>query len=156
MLLLGHIGITAFTASMIYLSILGVVIGVLLPDIIDKGLFVLGQAPCSRFIAHSIFFFPLAGLVAYAITRNKKFALAIAFGSLLHLVQDLNGDIPFLYPFKDYAFFETCVGIKFAFTPYILSGEIIGAILLIFVLGFNRKFISFRSKIWNLIKKYRR
>ncbi len=151
MLFLGHIGFTALTASMIYLSALGAILGALLPDIIDKGLFSLGYAPCSRFIAHSIFFFPVAGLVTYAVTRNKKLAIAVALGAFLHLLQDIHNDVPFLYPFKTYAFFETCTGISVAFSPFILVTEIIGAATIIFVFGFSKRFIKFRKAIWNFI-----
>ena len=154
MLLLGHIGITAFASSLLYLSILGGIVGVLLPDIIDKVLFVLGYAPCRRFIAHSIFFFPVAGLVSYVITRNKKFAIAIALGAFLHLLQDMHNDVPFLYPLKYYAFFGNCkVGILF--TPYVIATEIIGGLMLIFMSLFNSKFLYLRKTLWNWLKRLR-
>lgn len=152
MLLLGHIGITAFVSSMIYLPAIFAVAGALLPDMIDKGLFLLG-APCGRFIAHSIFFFPVAGIVTYLITRNKKFAVAVALGALLHLLQDMEHDVPFLYPFKDYEFFATCVsGFQFKFTPLIIFSEIIGGLLLIFVYGFNKNFLHIRKIFWKFLK----
>lgn len=152
MLLLGHIGITAFVSSMLYLPILGGVVGVLLPDMIDKGLFFLGFAPCGRFIAHSIFFPPVAGLVAYIITRNKKFALAIALGASLHLLQDMHDNVPFLYPLKYYAFIDNCQ-VKIKGTPYIIATEIIGGLILIFMSVFNSKLFYFRKRLWNRLKK---
>ncbi|MBI2005506.1 MAG: metal-dependent hydrolase [Candidatus Aenigmarchaeota archaeon] len=156
MLFLGHIGITAFVSSMIYLSALGGIIGVLLPDIIDKGLFILGHAPCSRFIAHSIFFFPVAGVVTYAITRNKKLALAVALGAFLHLLQDMHDNVPFLYPLKDYAFFDTCKQIEITFTKFVIVTELIGGSLFIFVFRFSRRFIEFRRSIWKFINNLTR
>lgn len=155
MLLLGHIGITAFVSSMLYLPILGGVVGVLLPDMVDKGLFVLGFAPCGRFIAHSIFFFPVAGIVSYAITRNKKFAVAVALGALLHLVQDMHDNVPLLYPVKDYAFFATCGEVRILFTPYLIITETIGALLLIFIGVFNSKARTLRKFLWTQIEKNR-
>lgn len=153
MLLLGHIGLTAFASSMLYLSILGGILGVLLPDVIDKGLLTLGYAPCSRFIAHSIFFFPVAGVVTYIITRNKKFALAVALGAFLHLVEDMHDDVPFLYPIKDYDFFSTCGQIKILFTPYVIITETIGGLVLIFMSVFNSRLSKLRSLIWAKFKK---
>lgn len=153
MLLLGHIGLTAFASSLLYLPVLGGVLGVLLPDIIDKGLLTIGYAPCSRFIAHSIFFFPAAGLVAYIITRNKKLALAVALGALLHLVEDMHDDVPFLYPIKNYAFFSTCGDVKILFTPYIIATEFIGGVTLIFLSTFKSRFAKLRSLIWAIIFK---
>lgn len=151
MYLLGHIGITAFITSMLFLPALGAVLGVLLPDLIDKGLFLIG-APCSRFIAHSIFFFPIVGLIGYAITRNKKFAIAVTLGVILHLVEDLNAHLPLLYPLKDYEFFSSCKVLGIKFTPFIIVTEIIGGMLLIYVYGFSRNFLQMRKAVWKFIR----
>lgn len=153
MLFLGHIGIVAFVSSMIFLPILGGVIGVLLPDLVDKGLFVVHVAPCSRFIAHSIFFFPVVGIIAYLITRNKQLAIAVALGSVLHLLQDMHDDVPFLYPLKTYAFFSTCgKQITVTFTPFVITTEIIGGLLLLFMGLFRPKFLHIRKKLWNYLR----
>ncbi len=151
MLLLGHIGLTALASSMFYLPILGGALGVLLPDIIDKGIFTLGLAPCSRFIAHSIFFAPLVGIVTFAATRNKKFALAVALGAFLHLLEDMNGDVPFLYPIKDYSFFAACGQIKILFTPYVIITETIGGLILILMSVFNSQLARLRRLFWQVI-----
>lgn len=153
MLFLGHIGLTAFASSMVYLPILGAVFGVLLPDIIDKGLFTLGYAPCSRFIAHSVFFFPVAGIVSYIITRNKKFALAVALGAFLHLVEDMHDDVPLLYPLKDYAFFDTCGQIKVVFSPYVIVTETIGGLTLILMSVFNSQLARIRQLLRRTITR---
>lgn len=151
MLLLGHIGITAFTSSLLFLPALFAVGGALLPDIIDKGLFELGVVPCTRLIAHSIFFFPIAGLAAYGITRNKKIALAVALGAFLHLVEDVQGNVPLLYPLKEYAFLSTCRGMHISFSPYFIITETIGGLLTIFVFGFRDKFALLRGYFWRNI-----
>lgn len=155
MLFFGHIGITAFIASMMFLPASGGVIGVLLPDIIDKGLFILGYAPCSRFIAHSIFFPLIAGLISYGVTRNKKFALAVAIGYALHLFQDLNGNVPFLFPLKSYAYFATCATkISVVFTPFVIATELIGISLLIFIFVFKDKYQKLRETFWKLMRGF--
>ncbi len=151
MLPLGHIGITAFIVSMIYLPALAGIIGALLPDVIDKGLFILGYAPCSRFIAHSLFAVPIAGIITYAITRNKKITFAMLIGYVLHLLEDMHGDVPWLYPLKNYAFMQACGDIHIVFTPYFILTETIGALLIIFVFGFSGKFMEFRKRIWKFI-----
>lgn len=151
MLLLGHMGITAFVSSMLYLPILGGVVGVFLPDIVDKGLFVLGFAPCGRFIAHSIFFFPVAGLVTYIITKNKKLAVAVALGAFLHLLEDMHGDVPLFYPLKYYSFFDTCQ-VRILFTPYIITTEVIGGLLLVFMSVFNQRLSNLRKALWSRLK----
>ena len=149
MLFLGHIGFTAFVASLFYLPALPGILGVMLPDIVDKGFFLLGYSPCSRFLAHTIFFAPLVGLVTFLITRNKKIAFVVGLGAFLHLLEDLHDPVPFLYPLKDYAFLHTCGGIRIPFNYYIITTEIIGGALTIFVFGFNKKFLEFRRSVLN-------
>lgn len=156
MLYLGHIGFTTFVSSLVYLPILGGVIGVLLPDVIDKGLFILGYVPCSRFAAHSIFFFPVAGAATYIITRNKKLAFAVALGAALHLVQDMHDYLPLLWPLKNYAFFAVCGKIEVLFTPFVIVTEVIGGLLLISMVTFKPKFIYLRKILWNQLKILRR
>ncbi len=151
MLILGHAGITALIASMIYLPALAAIFGTLLPDIIDKGLYLIGVFPCSRFLAHTIFFLPLAGIVAYLMTRNKKIAIAVTLGVIFHLIEDLNGEVPLFYPFKQYAFLDTCT-LVVQLTPYLIISEIVGALLLIYIFGFSKHFVGFRSKFWKRIK----
>ncbi|MBI2547003.1 MAG: hypothetical protein HYW23_00995 [Candidatus Aenigmarchaeota archaeon] len=153
MLLLGHIGITAFIAGLIYMPLSGMILGVLLPDIIDKSLFFLGIAPCSRFIAHTIFFFPLAGLLTYAITKNKKLAFAVTLGIMLHLVEDLHDSVPFLYPLKNYAFLSTC-GFGVSFSGYFIVTEVIGAALLLFMAFFNSQYLYIRKLLWDFIIRF--
>ena len=151
MLILGHAGITAFIASMIYLPALGAVIGVLLPDVIDKGLFFLNIAPCARFIAHTVFFFPFAGLAAYAITREKKFAVAVMLGAVFHLVEDTHYNVPWFYPFVDYEWLYTCkFGVSLGL--FELITESIGLGLLILIFGYREKLIAIRKSLWNFIR----
>lgn len=160
MLFLGHIGINAFLASMIFLPVLAFVIGGELPDVVDKGLFVLGNEfnlfvyPCSRLIAHTFYFPIMAGLVAFLITRDKKIALAVGLGSAMHLVEDLHDFIPFFYPFVKYDFASLCGDhIKVVFDQYIITTELIGVAFLIFVFGFKEKFSQFRKAFWKLFKR---
>ena len=152
MLLLGHMGITALASFMAYLPILGAIAGVLLPDIIDKGFFTLGLFPCGRYAAHSIFFSPIAGVVTYIVTKNKKLALAISLGAFLHLLEDMHGEVPFLFPFKDYELFSNCE-FKLSFTPYIISMEVIGSVILISLVTFKSKLLYARKILWSWLQR---
>ncbi|MBI2543016.1 MAG: metal-dependent hydrolase [Candidatus Aenigmarchaeota archaeon] len=158
MYILGHAGVTAFVASLLYLPALGAVIGALLPDVIDKGLFVFGNliAPgtfsCARFLAHTFLFIPIPGMIAYAITRNKKFTIAVMLGVAFHLIEDVNGNVPVLYPFIDYPWLHTC---GFAVQPglYEISMEVVGALLLLLTFGYRTKLLVFREKFWNAVNR---
>lgn len=154
MLFFGHIGISAFIAMMAFLPVLPVVIGVLLPDIIDKGLLVVFNTECGRLWAHTIYFPIIVGLIALLITRNKKWAISIGLGASLHLVEDLHDFIPFFHPLVNYDFASLCAPyIKVVFDPYIISTELIGIGLLIFVFVFQEKFFAFRRAFWKFVNR---
>ncbi len=156
MLYLGHIGIAVFLASMLYLPIIFAVIGVLLPDIVDKGLYMLGIVPCSRYFAHSIFFPLVVGSIVFLVTRRWKLALAITFGSLLHLFQDMHWVVPWFFPLISYPEILACGPIKVNVNLFIIVTEVIGAGLLVFTLGFRQKFIYLRRKFWGLLMKIKK
>lgn len=153
MLLLGHIGIIVFVASMFYLPIFFAVTGVLLPDIIDKGLFTLGIASCGRYFSHSIFFPFIVGSLIFLVTRRWKLALAIVLGSFLHLLQDVTYFIPWFFPLVNYLEMSLCGPIEVEFGMFAIITEVIGAGLLIFTFGFRQKFIYLREKFWNLLAR---
>jgi len=82
---LGHLGIALVIAAIFYIPVAAFVVGVFLPDIVDKGLSVLGLLECGRSAGHNVFFAIGAGLVALIATRKKSIAMAIFLGVLLHL-----------------------------------------------------------------------
>ncbi len=153
MLLLGHIGITAFIATFFYLPATFAVAGVLLPDIVDKALFLSGLSPCGRFFGHSLFFAPLLGAVTYTITRRKGFALAIMVGSFLHIAEDMTYFIPFLYPVKSYAFSSICGPMEVSLGIFEMITEGLGAALIMVTFAFNSKFLYLRDRLWFKIFK---
>jgi hypothetical protein len=73
-------------------------LGVLLPDIVDKGLVFSDLVRCSRSYGHTILFAAAAGFVSLAVTRKKGVALAVVLGCLLHLAEDMGGTVPVFYP----------------------------------------------------------
>lgn len=102
---LGHVGTALILASFLSLPAAAFVLGVLLPDILDKGLVFLGLVECGRSYGHTLLFAAAAGFVALAATRKKEIALAVLLGCLLHLAEDVAGEVPVLYPFVPYDFY---------------------------------------------------
>lgn len=142
---LGHIGIALLLAVLFSMPAAFVVIGVLLPDIVDKLFFTTGFLPCGRSLGHNLIFGPIIGLVTLAVTRNVKFALAIFFGAYLHLIGDLRDFIPWFYPFVEYEF--DCGPVEFVLDEFLISMEIVGLALIILVLKYRSKIILIREKI---------
>lgn len=158
MLYLGHIGITIFIATMLYLPILFAVIGVLLPDVVDKGLYLLGIVPCTKYFGHTIFFVFIVGSLTYVITRRWKLVLAISVGCSLHLIEDaiylhfLNNSsdfIPWFFPLLNYPNLSVCGPLEVEFINVFIITELIGALFLIFTLGFSSKIIYLRKNYGN-------
>jgi len=104
---LGHIGITLGAAHVtnlatpLRLSLWIVAFAALLPDLIDKPLYILGIGD-GRFIGHTLLFICIVSAVLYI--KNKKYALVVMFGSVCHLVFDMHGFVPWLYPFISHDF----------------------------------------------------
>jgi len=74
----------------------------LLPDLIDKPLWVLGVISDGRYIGHTLL---LAFLVALAFTLKKRvYGLFAICGVISHLLLDTGALIPWFYPFKGYDF----------------------------------------------------
>lgn len=74
----------------------------LLPDLIDKPLWVLGVIPDGRFIGHTLL---IAFLVAVAFSLQKPAYGLFAFcGGMSHRLLDIGGFMPWFYPFKSYHF----------------------------------------------------
>jgi len=152
MLPLAHIGMTAFLSTLVYLPASFAVIGALLPDIVDKLLFLPGLSACGRFIGHSLFFGPILSLLAYGLTRKKEVALAVLFGSYLHLVQDIRDFMPLFYPIVKYQF--ECVPTTIKTGLFEIITESLGITLLSIKILFNSKLLHYRDKLWARSKRY--
>ncbi len=134
---------------MFYLPIAFSAVGVLLPDIVDKIFYTLGVLPCGRSLGHNLFFGPILALITYVVTRRKNYALAIWFGAYLHLLQDITGFIPWLYPLVNYQF--GCGPIQIVIDPLDLVAEPLGVILLFISIAFNSKVLHYREKFWSWV-----
>lgn len=74
----------------------------ILPDLVDKSLWVLGIFNEGRNIGHTLF---TTLLVAFAFSLKKRvYGLVAICGGMAHLLSDRSGLVPWLYPFKTYEF----------------------------------------------------
>ncbi|MGB9576989.1 MAG: metal-dependent hydrolase [Candidatus Micrarchaeia archaeon] len=119
MLPLAHTGIAAFFAENTRPQLLqpaATAFFALLPDLVDKPLFLLGVTPSSRFIAHTLFFaFAVSLIVFFAAPRKLRWPLACSalFGCTTHLLLDSYGFLPLFYPFLPYDFPSTNFDLTF-------------------------------------------
>jgi len=154
MILFGHIGITAFIGALLFLPIVFLGVGAILPDLLDKPLNILGIAPCSRYFGHSIFFPIIAGLITLVIFRKKLPAIAITFGGFAHIIQDFQGNLPLFFPLIDYEFIHSCGPINVASKLNVIeiSAEIVGLILLFILIKYWDKVELLRNKLWSRLR----
>jgi membrane-bound metal-dependent hydrolase YbcI (DUF457 family) len=121
---------------------LALVIGSLLPDIIDKPIYLLGLGN-GRFISHSLFFISLVFLAVVIISKsNYKVSIPFLIGMGLHLILDLP-DVPWFFPFIAY---ESVIveepilyWFKVLFTdPLVITTELLGISFCIIILINNK------------------
>lgn len=143
---LGHVGIALILSAFLSLPAAAFVLGVLLPDIVDKGLSLIGFIDCGRFVAHNVFFGFGAGLIAFAATRNKSVAIAITLGAMLHLAQDSAHFVPYFYPLISYDF-SSCGPIEIQPGTFELVMEGVGAVLIVVWWKFRAKLFYLRERI---------
>jgi hypothetical protein len=150
---------------------LTILIASILPDIIDK-IFLFFGIGDGRFISHSLFFILISVLLIFLVNKallltrfseriKNSYSIAISFliGAFIHLLLDLP-NIPLFYPFVAYEkyyffpYFGAAVNswlIEFLSNPILISTEIAGLIILIFVI-INNKLYSLK-KIWQYFSK---
>ena len=152
MIFFGHLGITLFVGALLFMPLFFVAIGVMLPDIVDKTFFILGFLPCGRSLAHNLFFGPIVAAATYAITRRKDLALAILFGSYMHLIEDSRGFVPWLYTVVGYEF--ECMPIALHIGIFEIVTESVGIVLLLAVIFYRNKIIYLRERLNYVLKSY--
>jgi len=121
---------------------LALIIGTLLPDIIDKTFFLLGIGG-GRMISHTLLFTFLSFSILHLITKgNKSVSLPFLVGTGSHLILDLPY-VPLLYPFIYYDFPVIEEPIWYWITnlfknPLIIITELIGIGILLLILIHNK------------------
>lgn len=132
------------------------IVGSLLPDIVDKPILLLGLGN-GRQISHNLLFILICFLFCYIITkRNLKISLPFLIGMSFHLLLDLPY-VPLFYPFIPYNFTRIEEPLTFWFSalftnPIIIITEVIGIIILLFILLTNR--LYHLKDIINYLKGY--
>ncbi len=118
------------------------IIGSLLPDLIDKPLLLLGFGP-GRFFAHNLMFVLISFLIIHFSTkRNLRISVPFLFGVIMHLILDIP-EVPFFYPFISYEFIMLEEPLRNWFIalftrPLNLITEVTGIVFFILILIRNR------------------
>lgn len=135
---------------------MSLIIGALISDLIDKVLLFLGFGS-GRSISHSILFTILSFLGLYIVSRgNKAISISFLIGVVSHLLLDLP-EVPFFYPFiqYDYEILDDPFWYwltNFFKNPIVFTTEIIGIIILLFIL-INNKLYNLKEIVNYIIKK---
>ncbi len=82
------------------------VLGVLLPDLIDKPVFFLLDYGPGRYFAHNLSFAVLAASLL-AMRFGALAGLSLGMGVTAHLVEDSHAFVPWLFPLVSYTFPDT-------------------------------------------------
>ncbi|MFX0048017.1 MAG: metal-dependent hydrolase [Candidatus Hermodarchaeota archaeon] len=120
------------------------VIGSVLPDIIDKSLLFLNIG-FGRGFSHTILFSLMSVLIIHFIVKKKmRISIPFLLGLTFHLILDLP-EVPLFYPFMSYEFIvvEDPLGLwfyKLLNDPKVYLTEIVGILILIFIIVNNRLF----------------
>ena len=131
-----------------------IIIGAILPDLIDKPLLLLGLGK-GRHLSHNFLFILIFFLILFISTKkNLEISLSLLFGMVFHLILDLP-EVPLFYPFISYNFviLEEPLFywiIKFFTDPVTLFTEIMGIGILIYIFITNK--LYHRSKFMKYLK----
>ena len=125
------------------------ILGSILPDLIDKPISLITKTISGRGIAHTpIFIFFLCFLIFF-ITRNKWISLSLGFGMIFHLLLDIP-IVPWFWPFiplESYNYGLDSWIYTILHDPLIISTEIISLIgILIIIISYK---ILFNGKLIN-------
>lgn len=117
---------------------LALIVGSLLPDVVDKTLLFLNYSS-GRGISHTLLFIILSFIILhFSVKRRTHISLSFFTGMVSHLILDLP-EVPLLYPFilYDYAIVEDPIGLwlyRLFNNPVILLTEILGISFLVYIL----------------------
>ncbi len=131
---------------------LALLIGSILPDLVDKPLMLL-RLENGRGFAHTLLFTIISFLFVLILFKDKKsIPFSLLIGNLFHLILDLPY-VPIFYPFISYDIsFEEYPFEKWyeaIFNPVILTTELIGLSLLFFIIFHNKLFNV--ASFWNYL-----
>ncbi len=118
-----------------YVSLYALLLGSMGPDIIDKAIS-LPITGNGRYIGHSLLFNVVISMIVLAIFwKNKRIWIGFIFGWQMHILLDLGGFIPWLFPFVNYEFpVRELSFLEMIQLPSVYLNEIFGAICLITII----------------------
>ena len=103
-MILGHLAVSALLHRYLEVDLKPVLAAGIFPDVVDKLLCqVLHLTPSGRMYAHTLLAAALSTAAVHKVC-GRRTAWAWALGYLAHLVADAEGDVPWLYPFREYDF----------------------------------------------------
>jgi hypothetical protein len=103
-MILGHLAVSALLHRYLDADLKPVIAAGLFPDVVDKLLCqVLRLTPSGRMYAHTFLSVALSTAVVHKVC-GRRTSRAWALGYLGHLVADMEGRVPWLYPFREYEF----------------------------------------------------
>ncbi len=129
-------------------------IGSILPDVIDKPFVLLGIGT-GRYFSHNLLFVLVSFIVIFLSTkRNLRVSLPFLCGLTTHLLLDIPY-VPFFYPFISYEWVVIDDVILFWFdalftNPFVIITEIAGVVSLVFILIKNK--LYHRKEIMDYLK----
>ncbi len=129
-------------------------IGSILPDVIDKPFVLLGIGT-GRYFSHNLLFVLVSFIVIFLSTkRNLRVSFPFLCGLTTHLLLDIPY-VPFFYPFISYEWVVIDDVILFWFdalftNPFVIITEIAGVVSLVFILIKNK--LYHRKEIMDYLK----
>ncbi len=106
------------------------ILGSILPDLIDKPISLITKSVSGRGIAHTPIFLVTLCFLIFILTRNKWIPLSLGLGMVSHLLLDIPG-VPWFWPIIPLESYDSYLG-SWIYTilhnPLIISTEIIGLI----------------------------
>ncbi|OQY46747.1 MAG: hypothetical protein B6242_06945 [Anaerolineaceae bacterium 4572_78] len=103
-MLYGHLATSALLHRYTHASATPVMIAGIFPDIIDKTLcYVLHLTSSGRMFGHTLLVLSVSTLIVWLVW-GKKVGWSWGLGYFAHLVCDMGGTVPWLWPFVSYTF----------------------------------------------------
>ncbi|MFX0036222.1 MAG: metal-dependent hydrolase [Candidatus Hermodarchaeota archaeon] len=129
-------------------------IGSLLPDIIDKPIFLFGLGN-GRFFSHNLLFIIISFLIVHLISKRKlHVSFPFLVGLTFHMLLDLPY-VPLFYPFVSYNFISIEEPLQYWLktlltNPFIIITEVMGVLGLFFIFIKNK--LYYIKEIMNYLK----
>jgi len=108
-------------------------LGSVLPDLIDKPISLITKSISGRGIAHTPIFVIFLFFLIYILTRNKWLSLSLGFGMVFHLLLDIP-EVPWFWPIIPLESYEYSLDswiYKLLHDPLIISTEIVSLVGLV-------------------------